>query len=141
MTLPEPVPGLVVHHAFLWSHEQHAGRDEARKHRPAAIILALAQRGSGQRVYLLAITHAPPTTSGKAIEIPAAIKRHLGLDSGRSWIVLDEVNDFIWPGFDLRPIPGTAPPRADYGVLPPSYFARVRDAFLAVGLKRRIKRD
>lgn len=52
------------------------------------------------------ITHVPPTKSGAAIEIPARVKQHLGLDDERSWVVLDEFNVFTWPGFDLRPIIG-----------------------------------
>jgi hypothetical protein len=43
------------------------------------------------------------------------VKRHLGLDGERSWIVLDEINDFIWPGHDLRPVPG-ASSRIDHGI-------------------------
>ena len=49
------------------------------------------------------------------------MKRHLGLDEARSWIILDEVNEFAWPGFDLRPILSSRE-RFAYGFLPPRLF-------------------
>ena len=48
----------------------------------------------------------------------AAVKRHLGLDDERSWIVVAEGNEFDWPGYDLRKIGRSD--RYDYGFLPPS---------------------
>ena len=61
------------------------------------------------------------------MEIPAAVKRHLGLDEARSWIVIAEGNDFLWPGYDLRRAPSTD--RYDYGFLPPRFFSQVLAAF------------
>jgi hypothetical protein len=57
------------------------------------------------------------------------VKRHLGLDDDRSWIVVSEGNEFLWPGYDLRKLPHSD--RYDYGFLPPRFFDRVRDAFIA----------
>jgi hypothetical protein len=34
----------------------------------------------------------------------AGIRAHLGLDAERCWIMVTEINRFIWPGPDLRPI-------------------------------------
>ncbi len=68
------------------------------------------------------ITHSPPEDPVIAIEIPFPVKRHLGLDAERSWVVLDEFNEFTWPGFDIRPLPHR-PGRIDYGFLPPRLFA------------------
>jgi hypothetical protein len=48
------------------------------------------------------------------MEIPPAVKRHLGLDDQPSWIVLDEFNVFTWPGYDLRPV-STQKDRYHYG--------------------------
>ncbi len=91
------------------------------------------------RVYVLPITHAQPASNEVAIEIPLGIKRLIGLDTQPSWIVLDELNDFVWPGFDLSPVPGSAPPNYSYGVLPPAFFDQVRDRFLALYDARRVK--
>jgi hypothetical protein len=42
-------------------------------------------------VTVVPITHSPHRNSDALIEIPAAIKRHLGLDDQPSWIVLDDL--------------------------------------------------
>src|SRR5271157_462561 len=42
----------------------------------------------------------------ETVEIPGVTKSRLGLDDGRSWIVVSEANRFCWPGVDLQPIPG-----------------------------------
>jgi hypothetical protein len=70
------------------------------------------------------LTHRPPRHPAVAIEVPLAVKRHLGLDAQRSWIICDEVNEFAWPGFDLRPIPGRRG-RYDHGFLPPGLFRQI----------------
>jgi len=86
--------------------------------------------------YASPITHTPPERPDDAIEIPTATKQRLGLDTERSWIVISEVNEFVWPGPDLRPLPGRDQSTIVYGVLPPKFFDHVRDRFLA-----RIGRD
>ena len=138
MRLPRPVPGLVVRYSYLWRREHDAAREEGSKDRPCSIVLSTST-GGGPRVYVLPVTHSPPRDPDTAIEVPSAVKRHLGLDGERSWITLAEVNVFLWPGFDLRPIPGSDPARVDYGVLPARFFDRVRDAFIELYRKRRIK--
>lgn len=139
MSLPRPGPGLVLRYAFLWRREFEQGRDEAGKDRPCTVVLAAPVEKGGTRVYLLPITHTPPADLGAAVEIPIRVKQQLGLDDDRSWIVLDEVNDFLWPGHDLRTVPGSQPPRIDYGFLPPRFFNVVRDAFVALARERRIR--
>jgi hypothetical protein len=46
----------------------------------------------------------------------------------------------LWPGPDLRPPPGTQPSRFDYGVLPPRFFAYIRDKILQAHLHRKPSR-
>ena len=67
------------------------------------------------------ITHSSHPGPETAIEIPRRVGEHLGLDGDPSWVVLDEVNVFTWPGYDLRQISGHAD-RYDYGLLPPRFF-------------------
>jgi hypothetical protein len=43
------------------------------------------------------------------------VKRHLGLDEDRSWIVVSEGNEFAWPGYDLRK--RARSDRYDYGFI------------------------
>jgi hypothetical protein len=74
------------------------------------------------------VTHTAPNRSGDAIEIPANVKMQLGLDRERSWIVVTELNRFIWPGPDLRIVSGRDSPF--YDMLPDWLFERVRSALL-----------
>ena len=137
MSWPKPQPGLVVRYSYLWSREAQAGREEGIKDRPCAVILAFEDEEKRTRVYVLPITHSPPSDDEDAVEIPAAVKLRLGLDSERSWVVVTEANAFGWPGPDLRFLPGHGPETAVFGFLPPGFFRVVRDRFLAVYRDRR----
>lgn len=68
------------------------------------------------------ITHSRPDDVDAAVELPAAVKRRLGLDENPSWIVTGELNSFVWPGPDLRPIDDVRPARFAYGYLPKRVF-------------------
>ncbi len=87
---------------------------------------------------MLPITHTPPSDPADAVEIPALVKRHLGLDDSRSWIVVTETNDFLWPGTDMRPVSSKSPSRFEYGMLPPRFFAHVRDKVLQAHARRKV---
>lgn len=129
MVYPEPEPGLVISYSYLWSEEAAAGLAEGRKNRPCAILLVIQKsKGNPPAVTVAPITHSPPRDPEVAIEIPTRVKRHLGLDSERSWIILDELNVFRWPGYDLRPIPDKDD-RYDYGLLPPKFFESIVKKF------------
>ena len=129
---PEPEPGLVIRYAYLWRREQEAGREEGAKDRPCAIVLALAgQEDDRPRVVVLAVTHTSPQPPTEGVELPAPVKRRLGLDEERSWVIVSEANTFLWPGPDLRFLPGKGPESASYGLLPPDVFRAVRERFLA----------
>jgi hypothetical protein len=91
-------------------------------------------------VRILPITHTPPVDATEAVEIPAVTKQRLGLDSERSWIVLTETNDFVWPGPDLRPAVSGDPSSIVYGMLPPRFFAHVRDRVVRRHRLRRLTR-
>jgi hypothetical protein len=130
MALPEPECGLVISYSYLWKHESDAGQTEGVKDRPCAIVLAIESTPKHAKTVTVApITHTPPSNPALAIEVPPKVKQHLGLDAKPSWIILDEFNEFAWPGFDLRPVPGK-PARYDYGFLPPALFARIIDRIL-----------
>ena len=131
MSLPTPLPGLVIRYSYLWADDAAAGREDGDKDRPAAIVMSVAHPGV-TRVYVLAITHSAPTAGTEAMEIPHAVSRAAGLDAARSWVVLSEFNEFGWPGFDLAHIPGRSPRTIAYGFLTPGFFASVRDRWLAL---------
>jgi len=75
------------------------------------------------------ITHTVPENAADAVEIPAIVKRQLGLDRDRSWIMVNELNRFIWPGPDIRPVAGSDAPF--YDALPDWLFERVRHGVLS----------
>ncbi len=143
MTIPAPEPGLVISYAYPWHREHLAGHEEGRKNRPAVIVLIVERPDNrAPMVTVLPITHSPPNHPRDAVEIPPAVKRHLGLDDNRSWIAVSEGNDFVWPGYDLIKIPSTD--RHDYGFLPPRFFDQIMQAFIAyaeTGRARRTPRD
>lgn len=139
MSLPPPEPGLVISYAYLWRHEHNLGQEEGRKDRPCLIVLAVAGAGRhSPRVTVAAITHTPPHVDAFAVEIPPKVKQHLGLDDDRSWIILDEVNQFDWPGFDLRLLPGRGGQFA-YGFVPPKLYDAAKAKLMEAHAQRKIK--
>ena len=138
MTWPAPRPGLVVRFSYLWKREADAGREEGVKDRPCAVVIAIKGEGGHPRVIALPITHSRPQPPDEGIELPQQTKNRLGLDGERSWVIVSEGNDFVWPGPDLRFLPGYGPDSAAYGFLPPLVFRAVRDRFLARYQRRQV---
>ena len=136
MAIPNPEPGLVISYAYLWRREFEAGQEEGRKNRPCVIVLSVEKHDSGTHVTVAPITHSPPSPGTPCLEIPLRVKQHLGLDDDRSWVILGEVNQFVWPGYDLRPIPGKQGEMA-YGCLPPRLFDQIRNGILDIILGAR----
>lgn len=137
MALPTPVPGLIISYAYLWRTQQQAGSAEGRKDRPCAIVVATKDEDGDTLVYVAPITHvAPPAGSG--LEVPPTVKRRLGLDAERSWIITDELNRFVWPGYDLRPIAPDRPDRFHWGFLPVELFESLKAAVLRHQRARRL---
>lgn len=133
MALPKPVAGLIIRYSYLWYREHLEGRDEGQKDRPCAIVAALRVDENGDtRVLVLPITHTPPDHPALAVELPAQVKSRLQLDDARSWVVLSEWNEFVWPGPDLRRLPGKTDASVAYGMLPHGLFVTIRDRFLAI---------
>lgn len=128
MKLPVPEQGLVIRYSYLWRREDRKGRAEGLKDRPCLIML-VERLEAGLRVMVAPITHSEPEPEDIAVGMPAPVRANLGLDADAQWVVLDEVNQFIWPGFDLRPLPRNAG-RPDYGYLPPKLFDRLRDRLI-----------
>ena len=139
MTWPVPRPGLVIRYSYLWEREAQAGQEEGVKDRPCAIVVVLLREGEHPVVRVLPITHSAPLDPASALEIPPLTKLRLGLDSDRSWVVLDEANDFIWPGPDLRPAVSGEPATVAYGMLPPGFMAVLKERLLARYQAKRVK--
>jgi len=142
MALPEPESGLVISYSYLWRNEYEAGKIEGVKNRPCAIILVVKNDDDSQTVTVAPITHTPPGNPLVAVEIPPKVKKYLGLDGERSWIILDDFNEFLWPGYDLRTISGKTG-KCAYGLLPPALFKQVTSKIIELRQKglRIISRD
>jgi hypothetical protein len=119
-----PQPGQVIRYAYLWWNEARVGREHGAKDRPCGVILTRITSSGNTVVYVLPITHTPPRKDEDGIEIPQATKRRLGLDGERSWIITTELNQFAWPGPDIRPSPSG---EYLYGYLPERLMRLVLD--------------
>ena len=138
MAIPDPEPGLVVHFNYLWSSEFDRGRLEARYPRPCAIVLSYRRTADGATIAMLApITHSEPRPGDRAIEIPQAVKRQLGLDDLRSWVMVDEVNETTWPGYDLQT---NLQGQYAYGFIPPTLFRRIKAEMMLALKASRLRR-
>jgi hypothetical protein len=139
LALPDPHPGLVICYAYLWASKHRRGQEEGVKDRPCVVVVARQVVAGKTLVTVVPVTHAQPTDPEAAVEIPPQIKAYLSLDEQPSWIVVSEVNGFVWPGPDLRHVADSQPPRFDYGVLPPGFFRKVRDQLIALHAARRVE--
>ena len=137
--LPAPEAGLVIRYSYLWRGEARAGREEGRKDRPCAVVLTTMDDQGESVVYVLPVTHTEPADEMEGLEIPLAIKRRIGLDDRRSWIVLIEANRFLWPGPDLRPFSREGAGNFVYGQLPPRFFAEMKRRWLVLFEARKMK--
>lgn len=143
MKIPPPKPAQVIRYSYLWADEHDDGKEEGRKDRPAAIVMTLQSEGDDLQVVVVPVTHSAPDDATDAMELAPAVKRQLGLDDERSWVVLTEINVFIWPGPDLRPTGEGAEETVLYGYLPANVFRDIRDRLVAnikAGKTRQVKR-
>ena len=140
MSLPKPEPGLVIRYSYLWLREHRAGQQEGSKDRPCAIVLSAGEQEGTTKVLVVPVTHSPPDDLAAALELPQSVKKHLGLDGERSWVVLSESNLFDWPGPDLRRVPKQADKSVSYGLLPPRVFLELRRRFVELEVSARSRR-
>ena len=135
-----PKPGEVINYSYLWEQEYRESRDEGAKDRPVAVVLVTQSADGIDQVHVVPMTTKPPTGDQKAIEVPEAVRRQLGLSAERSWIIVTEWNRFSWPGYDIRPVRGREP-SVSYGFIPSGLFRQVRDALVAAAIGRPVSRD
>jgi hypothetical protein len=94
--IPTPEPGLVISYGYPWHHEHEAGREEGRKDRPSVVVLAVERPTNDTIVVVvLPITHSPPADPAGAVEIPPAVKRHLGFDESVHGSLLQRATNSI----------------------------------------------
>jgi PemK-like, MazF-like toxin of type II toxin-antitoxin system len=127
-----PKPSFVIRYLYDWSTDGAAVPPSAEKERPAVIILSVTKRNDRILVRVAPITHRMPDDMARAMEIPPLTKARLGLDGQRSWVILDHANEFIWPGPDVRPVPGRDPATIYYGPLPPAFYDAIKQKLLGL---------
>jgi hypothetical protein len=133
--LPEPRPGLIIRYDYLWIREAAAGREQG-KERPACLVAASDPATSPRFVVILPITHTRPDQDAAGVEIPAKVRKVLGLDDAPSWVIVSEHNVDEWPNAGLAPLPGQ-PGIFSYGFIPLGLFAQVKSKFLELYEKGR----
>ena len=106
----------------MWKREAA----ERIKDRPAIVVLATLVRDDLVEVYAAPVTTQAPREPHSAVEIPQRVKAHLGLDDQRCWIVATELNRFIWPGPDVRPVRRKGKSTPYYGKIPARLFEQLR---------------
>ena len=85
-------------------------------------------------------THTPPRRRDEGVELPRATKLRLGLDERPSWILSTDLNRFVWPGPDLRPVARGASTFA-YGFLPGGLLQALRKQIVRHGKSHVVDRD
>jgi hypothetical protein len=79
--LPRPVSGLVISYSYLWEAEYRTGREEGTNDRPCAVVIATRAEDGDIVVTVAPVTHSPPGRTQDGVELPADVKRILGLDT------------------------------------------------------------
>jgi len=141
LSLAPPERGSVIRYAYLWADENARCREEGEKDRPALVLSLTNREADGHtELLVLAVTHTPSADPDDAVPFPAEIKRRIGLDDLPSWIVTTEANAFVWPGPDIRPIPGRTPTTVLYGRVSDGLLRQVARSFLANRNRQRSRR-
>ena len=131
MRLNPPQRGSVIRYSYLWADERASGRDEGRKDRPALVLsLSVRAERAETECLVLAITHGAPLDPSGGVPLPMPVKRQLGLDHIASWIITTEANAFVWPGPDIRRVPGREPLTVVHGQVPRSVLVDAAVSFL-----------
>lgn len=143
MPLPRPHPGLVICYEFLWGYEHRQGATDGSKKRPCVVVLAVKDKMGATRVLVAPITHSEPGPDDTGVEVPRRVKDHLGLDHAQSWVIATDLNEFVWPGEHIFPVPGGRPGQYDYGTIPNALLKRITERIerLADGQVQRIDRE
>lgn len=155
MPLPKLEVGLIVQYEYLWHRRRNAAT--ADKDHPACIVVTFkrpphaettaspqlsrsgpsSDDGWDDYVVYLPISHTAPGPDQTAIALTPSECRRAGLDDRPQWVLVSECNIDIWPE-DVRTLPRQQG-RFHYGIMPPSTFERIKQAFLEHHRSRRLR--
>lgn len=134
-----PRVGQVIRYAYLWRNEAEQGQEEGLKRRPVVIVVLFHDANGATRVVVAPITHSPPSDPRDALSIPSATARRIGLDDDPHWVVFTDLNAFVWPGPDLRPLPGQGVESVVIGIMPVKFMATLTERLQAALKSRRAR--
>ena len=81
------------------------------------------------------MTHSAPELTDDAVEMPAIMKRDLGLDGERSCVIATERTQFGWPGPDVRLV---VDGQRYWGAVPDWLFRQVQEQVVNEKAARRL---
>jgi PemK-like, MazF-like toxin of type II toxin-antitoxin system len=108
------------------------------KDRPVVVVVAQLVVRDRIQLIVAPLTHSPPKNPRDAVEVPSNVKKQLGLDNERSWVVTNEINSFIWPGPDVRPVKG-GDGTPLLGAVPPQLLEMIKASILDHAASHRLK--
>jgi hypothetical protein len=90
-------------------------------------------------VVVCPITHTPPDALADGAKIPTKVRDYPGLDEGRSWIKVNELNRILWEGdripFGVSPV---TKGQWEYGYLPRALYRQMRSGVERYARLRRV---
>ena len=103
--MKRPQKGDVWRYEYLWRREHEAGKENARKSRPTALVTTFEDKNGRTNLFWLPITSKEPHVGRVAIEVPQIERRRAGLASDLSlWVMADEYNhEFLETSFYIDP--------------------------------------
>lgn len=126
MGIPNPHVGLVINYEYLWKAEDKNGAEEGKKSRPSCIVASIKDEDDGDTIVLvLPITHSPQNQN-EALKIPPDVKKIISLDDKDQWIVCSEINKFIWPSCDIKPVSSRKPEEYCYGTITTGFLQAIK---------------
>lgn len=126
--MKRPQKGDVWHYDYLWHWEHEAGRQNARKSRPTALVTTFVDKSGRTNLFWVPITSKRPQAKRIAIEVPQMERHRAGLASDlRLWVMVDEYNhEFLETSFYIDPT-------GYRGAFSAPFTERVLDALIEVG--------
>lgn len=103
--MKRPQKGDVWQYEYLWHREHEAGKENARKSRPTALVTTYVGKDGRTNLFWIPITTKEPAKDRLALEVPQIERKRAGLASDlRLWVIADEYNhEFLETSFYIDP--------------------------------------
>lgn len=124
MPLPKPQLGNIINYRFLWKEESESGQIEGLKARPS-LIVSIQETVDKKVVRVIPISTKHPSMTRKFLEITPNWGIQ-ALPTYPSYLILDEINEFVWPGYDIEPL--LRSPSSLYGRVTLGQFTKILES-------------